>query len=283
MLRTTVQRALIPPAMCTCKSAYSIGVRLLAPTQHDGVVGGSGGGDIVASEAGNTFKANRKYNEEMLRRLDMFAEPKSEGTGKKRQTFIRSPEKSEKKLRSRLDKKKESTRLSPDAYGKMEGTSVDILDILNEALEENSLYELFKGTKRASDVVEVMHVVINQDCSHVTAYWSCDLIEKFVDKVREKHGDIDYKKVHNEFTSKISKKLKSCEPTFRSFLLRKMDFRRVPRIFFRHYWELEDREINRVLDFELGKLREDLGEVDEDKDEDDDDKDSERRRESNKL
>ena len=224
---------------------------------------------IVATEPGSTgFKTNRKYNEEMLRRLDLFADPKSEGRGKrKQQSFIRSPEKSEKKLRSRLDKKKETTSLPPDAYGKMESTSIDILEILNEALEENSLYELFKGTKRASDIVEIVHVIINQDCSHVTAYWSCDLIEKFADKVREKHGDADYTKVHKEFTSKISKKLKSCEPTFRSFLLKKMDFRRVPRIFFRHCWELEDREVNRVLDLEFGKERDDLESGDEEEDE----------------
>ncbi len=115
----------------------------------------------------------------------------------------------------------------------------DIMDDMNELLSSNQFLHFLKRGTSASQVVEVVHVDINQDFSHVTAFWRSSFINKFIaftvqeEQEKEGGGEAVAQKLHRRFTKLINAKLQDAEPKFRSNLLKTMTFRRVPRIFFK--------------------------------------------------
>jgi ribosome-binding factor A len=136
------------------------------------------------------------------------------------------------KLSKALEKEK-TVEISPSTQGYLDSIGEDICDVLNEALSSKEFFKLFKGATDAGKLVEIAEVQPNQDCSHVTAYWASDIVTGFVREVESTLGPEEAKKAFGRTTTYITKKLQKREPQFRSFLIKKMHFKRVPRIFFR--------------------------------------------------
>ena len=121
----------------------------------------------------------------------------------------------------------------------------------------------FKGASQSSDVIEIKQVILNRDRSHLTVLWSCSILDGFVkmvhetgmkelknsgsgsqsgrDKSRQFEDDesasdkIDQEAVRiwTRGVKYINKTLALREPQFRSYLARKVQFRRIPRVFFK--------------------------------------------------
>lgn len=116
------------------------------------------------------------------------------------------------------------------------------MDDMNELLASKTFLHFFRRGITASQVVEVVHVDINQDYSHATAYWKSSFVNRFISFVaKEKGAELGdnvrgievAEKLHKQFTKLINTRLQDSESRFRSNLLKTMSFRRVPRIFFR--------------------------------------------------
>jgi hypothetical protein len=117
-----------------------------------------------------------------------------------------------------------------------ESVCEDIMDHLNNVLSFPSLFSSFKGAQ-ASLLIDIVHVDINQDFSHVTAYWKSPVVSNFVSFARNETDDVAAAKLATRLSTKLTNKLQNREALFRSELLKKMSFRRVPRIFFRPVFE----------------------------------------------
>ena len=131
----------------------------------------------------------------------------------------------------------------------------------------------FKGASQSSDVIEIKQVILNRDRSHLTVLWSCSILDGFVRMVHEtgmkehKNGgsgsyhtgsrdnstpsgrennrqfdddesasdkvDKEAVRIWTRGVTYINKMLALREPQFRSFLARKVQFRRIPRVFFK--------------------------------------------------
>ena len=138
-------------------------------------------------------------------------------------------------LNTSLELNQES-ELSVESIGQLETYGDDICEIFNESLHSNSsFYGMIEGAKQPSDVLEFTHVKINKDCSHIMAYWNATFINKFAELVAIEKGVEDSKRVHEKMSNNINQMLQRKESQFRSILIKKMDFRRVPHITFREY------------------------------------------------
>jgi ribosome-binding factor A len=127
-----------------------------------------------------------------------------------------------------------SKRLLTNAErGVMDAQSEDVLEVLNEALSSSQLYNLFQKTGDASKFVEFSLVRLNQDRSHTTVLWSSSVLEKFAAKVRGTAGEQEAARFAKRAVENVNSRLQRREPLFRSLLIKKMDFKRVPRLFFR--------------------------------------------------
>jgi len=129
----------------------------------------------------------------------------------------------------------------------------------------------FKGASQSSDVIEIKQVILNRDRSHLTVLWSCSILDGFVKMVHEtgmnemKNNKSVFGSNHTGSTDSttqsgrqydddeaasnkvdqeavriwergvkyINKTLALREPQFRSYLARKVHFRRIPRVFFK--------------------------------------------------
>ena len=129
----------------------------------------------------------------------------------------------------------------------------------------------FKGASQSSDVIEIKQVILNRDRSHLTVLWSCSILDGFVKMVHETgmnemknsrsiptgsrdNGTPSGRDNHRQFDDDeaasnkvdqeaeriwtrgvkyINKTLALREPQFRSYLARKVQFRRIPRVFFK--------------------------------------------------
>ena len=129
----------------------------------------------------------------------------------------------------------------------------------------------FKGASQSSDVIEIKQVILNRDRSHLTVLWSCSILDGFVKMVHEtglnemkntrsnptgsrdngtpsgrdnnRHFDDDEaasnkvdqeaERIWTRGVKYINKTLALREPQFRSYLARKVHFRRIPRVFFK--------------------------------------------------
>jgi ribosome-binding factor A len=136
------------------------------------------------------------------------------------------------KLRMGLLAKKKGI-LDNASQGRLETTCEDVMDNMNETLASSALINVFKGVKDASMVIEIAHVEINMDYSHATAHWESEILMNFVDSVRTENGPEDALKLALKMETKITAKLQKLEPLFRTRIVKQMDFRRVPRIYFK--------------------------------------------------
>ena len=141
------------------------------------------------------------------------------------------PSKNTSKLQRGLEKAEEKDS-SLAQQGLQDAQAEDICGIINDTLASNACAKLFRGYKDASMAVEVEYVVINKDCSHATAFWRSDTIDKFCSLFVQQEGMQKAMLLRGRMQKQINDRLEQKEALFRSFLIKKMDFRRVPRILF---------------------------------------------------
>jgi ribosome-binding factor A len=135
------------------------------------------------------------------------------------------------KLRKNLEKEQKSV-LDFASQGASDTTAEEIREVLNEALESSKFSYVFKGFSDASKLIEITEVTCNRDFSNTSAYWHSLPMEVFVGTVQKKLGDKEAVKYARKIGMQIETTLRSKEGMMRSYLMRKMDFKRVPRIMF---------------------------------------------------
>ena len=163
---------------------------------------------------------NQLGNSRLLDAIDMAAAPISPTV----------PSVAKLKLARKLQKP-EAVKLSPKDAGLLEAESYELLEILCETLKSPRLAEMFTSTD-ISNVIDIEKVVVNSDSSHVTAYWTSPAVVKFLAMVKRKNGLNDATKIGQKICDGITARLTNNESVFRTAVMRHMDYRRVPRIFF---------------------------------------------------
>jgi len=142
-----------------------------------------------------------------------------------------------KKLQGKLSRgleESETLQLNAKGEGISDVVCNEITDTLNYSLSTDQFYKLFKGYKSPSDVVEIVKSTANLDFSHVIVYWDSDIINDVILSARKNLTEVKYNQLRNKIVNGISKKLQATEPQFRSVLMKEIEFRRVPRLFFQN-------------------------------------------------
>jgi len=129
--------------------------------------------------------------------------------------------------------KKESPELDPVSQGSMDATSEEIRDVLNEHLESFKFAYAFKGFKKASELVEIVELQCNHDYSCATAMWRASSMERLVKSMEAKHGEKEANTLAKRIIKNIDQVFREKEGIMRTNLMRKMDFKRVPKLMFR--------------------------------------------------
>jgi ribosome-binding factor A len=158
-----------------------------------------------------------------------------------------------KKLTSSLANPQFENDLTPQGIGVLDTFGTDISEVLNEGLHSsNTFYGMIPGAKQPGDILEISHVKVNKDCSHIMVYWSAPFITNFSKLVRAEKGEEEATRVHDKMAAAMTGRLQKREPQFRSLLIKKMEFRRVPRITFREWTKkvvdkMKQQRANRLL------------------------------------
>jgi hypothetical protein len=153
----------------------------------------------------------------LIKHLDVNVSP---------QTALPSAGKS--KLRKNLDAQN-LPDLTIAQLGTLQSAEEDILETLESCLESNDLLGTFPQFKYPSELVHIKNVKVNRDLSHIDVFWGSDTLERFVHRVYEVHGTNDGKRMGDKIFKNVNLTLQKKEGTFRTFLMRTVEFRRVPR------------------------------------------------------
>ena len=172
------------------------------------------------------------------------------------------------RLHKALETAVKDVALPAAAQGQLDAFGEDLADLLNEAIASKALASTFRGAPLSSDVVEIKHVTVNRDRSHLTAFWSSSILNGFAQMVHDSppapggaaapgsrrhsgtaaspdndddddddddvvRGGGEASQVWLRGVRYINRKLQQREPQFRAYLCRKVHFRKVPRVFFR--------------------------------------------------
>jgi hypothetical protein len=149
------------------------------------------------------------------------------------------------KLKQGLTKGKTRTVMNSASQGITDSISEDIRDMLNDALDTPRIRGIFKGIRNASKAVEVVDVKTNQGVTHVTAYWHSPALATFLKGVYRKLGEEEAVKYTTMVVDSVDSAFSVNEGAFRSYLIKKMDFKRVPRIHFRSAGPENMKELGR--------------------------------------
>jgi ribosome-binding factor A len=154
--------------------------------------------------------------------------------------------------RSKLNKslaKPQKIVLDESSEGILDALAGELEDAINDYLNKNSIF-VSGPTKQSlpissNQLVEITRLRLNQDCSHAHAYWSSSPIEILLEKMLEKSKEqtkqtqkVDSQSMqrHHQIGIRMEKKvtdvLQFHEGKFRSHIIRSINLRRVPRIFF---------------------------------------------------
>lgn len=145
-------------------------------------------------------------------------------------------------MRGKISQPLEKTTLELDdaSKGVLEATGMDIMDVMNELLSSDQFHNVFKGTECAADVVEIIEVKLNRDCSHAHAFWSSKLVEVFLTNLLERPLSAQQVKVAEKMGANMTNILQRHEAKFRSEIIKTINFRRVPRVYFRQEKTIDD-------------------------------------------
>ena len=141
------------------------------------------------------------------------------------------------KLQQGLEKQDKTKATSVAMQGVLEATAEDVCTILNSALETPAFSRIFRGCEDTSVAFEIDRVKLSPDCSHAVAYWRSHLMDKFISHAVDREGVEQGQLLSHKMNKYVTKRFQNREPAFRSYLLKNMDFRRVPRIAFKHFDE----------------------------------------------
>jgi ribosome-binding factor A len=151
--------------------------------------------------------------------------------------------------RSKLSKplaKPPILELSPQSVGLLEKSGVEVLDIIMDALAELDFTEVLPSVSDPTEFIEIKKVKLNPDCSHADTYWTSEILMDYYRNLLLKR-DINSPSLNFtdqlcynlEDTQKLKSKvfrltklLQKYEGFFRSKIVRKINFRRVPRVVF---------------------------------------------------
>ena len=116
--------------------------------------------------------------------------------------------------------------------GTLEAIGDEIADIINESLRSNKFADTFRRVRDPTPFIEIVKVVVNRDLSHADAYWISPVIHKFAYSCRESLGEKKEQALLKKMSKYINERLQTRESRFRTEVMRAMQFKRVPRIFF---------------------------------------------------
>jgi ribosome-binding factor A len=123
--------------------------------------------------------------------------------------------------------------LTAAQLGQLQSTAEDLHDVLAEAMGTSAFSDLFpEGSHHTALAVDIHEVKLNRDCSHAYISWNCDVLGKFVLEAQAEFGNESAQRFAGRAVKSINKKLQEREAQFRSYIIRHMHFRRVPRLFF---------------------------------------------------
>lgn len=173
-----------------------------------------------ASETGNKPLTNA----DLVDRLDSQSTAEAGLTGKDRSKLSRG-----------LEQKAKSV-LSGESRGILDDTAEEILEHMTAVMESHDMKGLFRGVRNTTDHVYIEDITVNQDYSHITAWWSSPITDKFAQFLKQKNpnglgtSSLKFLEASNRA---VTAKLQLKEGFFRSKLVKKMEFRKMPRIYFR--------------------------------------------------
>lgn len=129
-----------------------------------------------------------------------------------------------------------SELLSERQKGMNTAFAEEIMDILNDAMASSKVGRgLFRGTDDASAAVEIIACKVNSDVSHVYAEWSSPIIQGFAEEIERDLGEEKAKSFLKKSANYITARLSRHEGRFRTYLLRRIESKRVPRIYFKPF------------------------------------------------
>lgn len=140
---------------------------------------------------------------------------------------------------SRSFLQKEKPKLTDYMIGVSESLNDEIIDAMNEALEDDAFFDLFRNRSKPSTIVNFSEIRSNRDFSHVTLYWESKLAEISCVKIKDKFGVKDGLRFYESMIAGISGRLQRREPQFRSYLMKHIYFKKVPKLFFLDLYSLK--------------------------------------------
>lgn len=147
-------------------------------------------------------------------------------------------EKSKKLLQGLEPELKTSQQLPPQAVETLKSIGEDYAEVITEALSSPIFDGVFKGSKRADQAFDIEEVQTSHDYSHISVFWTCDILNKFTKTIYDRYGEVESDRFAKSTVEKINKKFQSKVPQVRAFLVRKIHFKRVPNITFKSYYPL---------------------------------------------
>lgn len=127
--------------------------------------------------------------------------------------------------------------LDDASRGIQEALGEDLAQTMNEYLQENALFRTRKNLKNSSSdsLVEITTVSLNKDESHAHAYWTSEPVLSLLTQMIQNCTTMDTKRNYEvalRVEKNVSARLQRFEGKFRSNIIRTINMRRVPRIFF---------------------------------------------------
>jgi ribosome-binding factor A len=116
------------------------------------------------------------------------------------------------------------------AHSIMDTNGYHICEIMNDAIEKPS-FDIKIAEMHQTMGLSIEEVVETVDRGKVTAYWVAPQVDKFIEFAKFKDAKSS-RRMNKLVRKNISEMLQKCEPRFRAYLIKKMDFRRVPKIDF---------------------------------------------------
>lgn len=140
-----------------------------------------------------------------------------------------------------------------------ESLILELEDILTETIEGSAFSKIIPGVNDLSTVIEFSKISINQDNSHVHVEWTSTSLFEFYSKLYDsasgtpEGGKAPYT-IHDcdQFESRIQRltnDLQHREGFFRTAIIHKINFRRVPRVYFQVEPDLKEllKDLRKLL------------------------------------
>lgn len=119
--------------------------------------------------------------------------------------------------------------LTTSQMGALQSAEEEILETLENCLQSNSMLGVFPHLKQSSQLIQIAKVKVNRDLSHVDVIWGSQILESFITRVYETSGPTEGKRIKDKIFKNTNLRLQRKEGTFRTFLMKAIEFRRVPR------------------------------------------------------